>query len=433
MHTIDTLPSLDRTQAPAFGKVSHIDLAEPTKTVLGNGIPVHYINAGTQDLIKIEFIFKAGKWFEQKKLVAHTVGNMISEGTSKFTAAEIADKIDFYGAFLQSEVTDDTGSVCLFTLTKYLEQTLETLYEVLTDATFPQHELHTYIQNQQQKLKVNNERVDYIARKHLNQSLFGAKHPYGYYSNESDYGQLTREDLLDFYTKYYKNNTYEIIASGHVDASAIAMIEKYFGKDKRTSVADNITFPEIDRSEYAGKKDHLPKKDALQAAIRIGRPLLKRTHLDYQGMQVLNTILGGYFGSRLMANIREDKGYTYGIGSGVGSLLKQGYFFISTEVGADISKDAVKEIFAELKRLREELVPQSELQLVKNYMMGSFLRSIDGPFALADKYKTIAPFGLGYEYYDKLFETINTITPEQIQTLANKYFKEEDLYGLVVG
>jgi zinc protease len=102
-------------------------------------------------------------------------------------------------------------------------------------------------------------------------------------------------------------------------------------------------------------------------------------------------------------------------------------------VGADISKDAVKEIFAELKRLREELVPQSELQLVKNYMMGSFLRSIDGPFALADKYKTIAPFGLGYEYYDKLFETINTITPEQIQTLANKYFKEEDLYGLVVG
>ena len=175
------------------------------------------------------------------------------------------------------------------------------------------------------------------------------------------------------------------------------------------------------------------KKDALQSAIRIGKRLFTKPHPDYPAMLVLNTILGGYFGSRLMSNIREDKGYTYGIGSAIVSFSHAGYFTISTEVGAEVTKDAVKEIYFELKKLQTEKISDSELALVRNYMLGTFIRSIDGPFALADRFKGIHFSGLNYDYYDRYIETIRTISSEKLIELANKYWKKEEMIELVVG
>ena len=148
---------------------------------------------------------------------------------------------------------------------------------------------------------------------------------------------------------------------------------------------------------------------------------------------MVNTILGGYFGSRLMANIREEKGYTYGIGSRMVSMNNAGYIYISTEVGTNVCDDAVNEIYKEIDKLRNELVSSEELNLVKNYMMGDFLRSADGPFALADKFKKIMFYDLSYSYYDEFVKTVKTITPEQIQSLADQYLNPDDLYELVVG
>ena len=161
--------------------------------------------------------------------------------------------------------------------------------------------------------------------------------------------------------------------------------------------------------------------------------MISSTHVDYAGMQVLNTVFGGYFGSRLMSNIREDKGYTYGIGSSVVPLRKEGYFCISSEVGVDVRAAAVNEIYLELKRLRTELVPESELNLVRNYMLGSFQRNIDGPFSLADRFKSILTAGMGYEYYTRYLETIQNITAEELLRLASTHLHEDSLYELVVG
>jgi predicted Zn-dependent peptidase len=177
----------------------------------------------------------------------------------------------------------------------------------------------------------------------------------------------------------------------------------------------------------------IEKEGAVQSAIRIGRVLFNKTHPDYLGMQVLNAVLGGYFGSRLMANIREDKGYTYGIGSGLVSMFGGGYFVISTEVGVEVTNAALKEIYYEIDKLQHELVGEDELELVRNYLIGVFLRSTDGPFAIGDRLKGIVGYGLGYEYYERYVETIRTITPEQLRDLANKYLKKEDLIELVVG
>ncbi len=196
---------------------------------------------------------------------------------------------------------------------------------------------------------------------------------------------------------------------------------------------DINTKPDAVFNSDAQKKHFLEKDDSVQSTIRIGRVLFNKMHKDYHAMKVLNTILGGYFGSRLMANIREDKGYTYGIGSRIVSMNNAGYMYIATEVGTKVCNDAVKEIYNEINKLRTELVSQEELNLVKNYMMGDFMRSADGPFALADKFKKIMFYGLSYSYYDDFVNTIKTITPEQIKTLANQYLNPDDLYELVVG
>jgi predicted Zn-dependent peptidase len=150
-------------------------------------------------------------------------------------------------------------------------------------------------------------------------------------------------------------------------------------------------------------------------------------------MLVVSTILGGYFGSRLMANIREDKGYTYGIGSNIISKLHAGHFYISTEVGADVTNQALTEIYKEIALLRDELVADEELELVKNYLTGTFLRSIDGAFSLAQKFTGVYFYNLGYDYYTKYIDTLKNITPENIKDFACKYLQEEDLYELVVG
>jgi zinc protease len=189
-----------------------------------------------------------------------------------------------------------------------------------------------------------------------------------------------------------------------------------------------FTFGDQKASEH-----FLEKEEALQSAIRIGRRTINRSHADFPGLQVLNTILGGYFGSRLMANIREDKGYTYGIGSASVSLKNAGYFFIASEVGAEVCSKAIDEIDKEIEILKTQPVPDDELVLVRNYMLGSLLGSLENAFSHADKFKNIFFYGLGYDYYERYIQTVKDISAERIMELANKYFNAGDFERVIVG
>ena len=194
------------------------------------------------------------------------------------------------------------------------------------------------------------------------------------------------------------------------------------------------TLPEVFvAANLAPVHKFVEKEGAVQNAIRIGKRLINRTNPDYPKLTVLNTILGGYFGSRLMTNIREEKGYTYGIGSGLVSLSQGGYFFITTDVGAAVYEDAVKEIYHEIVKLQEELIPENELSLVRNYLLGSFQRSIDGPFALAERFKSILLSGLGYNYFENYLTVIKNITSEELKTLAQTYLLTSEMTEVIVG
>lgn len=422
---------LDRKIAPEIQQVSSVNLIHAEKNLLDNGLPLYAINAGSQDLVKIKWLFDAGSKFETQKLTAQTANSLMKEGTAKLKSAEIAELLDYYGAFLETECTKDKAHLTLYSLNKHLVNVLPVIEDVLKNAIFPEQEFDVYKQNSKQKLMVNNQKVDVLARNHFNELVFGKSHPYGSIAEADHYDALKLQEVRDFYKKHYQASNCKIVVSGLVKEETKKLINSYFGSPWS---AGEFTLPVMNSLPVIEHRQNLiEKKDAVQSAIRMGRILFNKTHPDYFGMQVVNALLGGYFGSRLMNNIREDKGYTYGIGSAIASLQQGGYFFIATEVGVDVCAAAINEIYHELKVLREEVVGEEELQLVKNYLLGTFVRSIDGPFALSEKFESILEYNLGYEFYEQYLHTIRTITPLQIQILAQKYLQEKDIVELVVG
>jgi zinc protease len=424
---------INRNTAPAFHAITEIHIPEAKSYQLPNGIPVYYVSSGSQELVKIEFIFKAGMYYQDRPLLASSSNNLIETGSSKYNANEISERIDFYGGFLELETGQDFASVTLYTLNKYLKETLCVVEDILKSATFPKDEFDIYINNKKQKHLINSQKVSVLARRKFNSLLFGETHPYGIDVKDDDFSKITIEQVKTFFASHYHSANCSIIISGKVHDNLLKEIETLFGTTSWGSEKNKLTDVSYTLGTTQQRQHLVEKKDAIQSAIRIGRVLFNKKHEDYYHFQVLNTLLGGYFGSRLMANIREDKGYTYGIGSGLSSMRYEGYFYISTEVGADVTKDALKEIYSEIKLLREELIEEDELQTVKNYILGQFLRSVDGPFALADKFKGIWMFDLGYEYYHRYFDAVNAVSAKQLRDVANKYLQEKDLIECVAG
>lgn len=424
--------TLNRKLAPEFKTIDKIDIQHAVADTLDNGIKVYTIDSGSQELTKIEFIFKAGMYYQSQPLLASAANNLLETGTKNYTANELSDNIDFFGSFFECAVEQDFASLALFSLNKYLDKSLHYVEDIIKNPTFPKDEFDIYISNKKQKHLVNSEKVNVLARRRFSELTFGEKHPYGVTVKNEDFDKLPLESVIDFYKTFYHSGNCTIIASGKLSDNLIDTLNRFFGKEKWGHVQE-IPVPKVELDTTKQLKHFIEKPDAIQSAIRVGRLLFNKKNPDYFKFQVLNTILGGYFGSRLMANIREDKGYTYGIGSGLASLVNGGFFFISTEVGADVTKQTLKEIYKEIKLLREELVDADELETVRNYVLGQFLRTVDGPYSLADKFKAIWEFDLGYDYFEKYFEAVKTITPAEIKALANTYLQEKDLIELVVG
>lgn len=272
---------------------------------------------------------------------------------------------------------------------------------------------------------------DFVARRIFNKALFGET-IYGLGAEPEDFKSLSREDMLAHFKEMYQPSNCTIIIAGKADPEILESVKQAFeGAWGNAASAADISQPELESSSE--RFFYSEKADALQSAIRIGMPFVTRAHPDFPALQVLNTALGGYFGSRLMANIREDKGYTYGIGSGMTAFKQTGAFFIASEVGADVCKLAVKEIEKEVSLLKENLIDEKELSLVKNYMLGSLLGSLENVFSHADKFKNLYFSNLDYDYYDRYTQTVKTITAPELQALANQYWNFADFYKVIVG
>lgn len=421
---------LNRTLVPDSMQVNDIKFIAPQKQQLNNGIPVYTINAGKQDLVRIEFIFGNVNFDVNKPLQAIAVNHLINNGTAKLSAKDIADQVDYYGAFLQTEYGADQSSIKLYTLNKHLPAVLPILKSIMDESIFPQQELDIFIQNQKQSLQVSLEKNDFLARKNFAHAIFGNS-SYGSNIGPEDYEAVKREDLLAYYQAAYKPENCTLFVAGKFEQAEFDLLNRVFGEqwnNNLPSVANQFSF-----ENNAAGEIMIERPGAIQSAIRMGSLGINRSHADFPGFQVLNCLLGGYFGSRLMANIREDKGYTYGIGSAVVSMKDAGYFFIATEVGADVCGKALIEIEKEIEILKTELVSDGELDLVRNYMLGSMLGSLENAFSHADKFKSIFFSNLDYAYYDNYIHVVKTIDASTLKALANRYLNTDQFTKVIVG
>lgn len=408
-----------------------LELKPFRKFVLNNGVAVYAIDAGAEEVVQLELVFKAGNWYEQKNLVASTTNHMLKNGTSQKNAFAINEHFDYYGSYLNRACYNETATVSLHSLTKHLHELLPVIQELITDSTMPEAELDIYRQNMKQKLEVNLKKCDFVSNRLIDEYLFGINHPYGKYSSTIAYDALHPEQLRRFFDQYYVNGHCTIFVAGKLPHNIETLLNESFGSLPLNKVQlPHLTHP----AEAAAEKKYriINDKEGIQGAIRIASHFPGIHHPHFTKAQVLNTLFGGYFGSRLMSNIREDKGYTYGIHSYMQNHVQQSAWMISTEAGKEVCEATITEVYKEMQVLREKTVPEEELLLVKNFLIGTILGDLDGPFHIIGRWKNIILNELAEDYFYTSVAGIKNVTTKEIQELANQYLHPEKFYELVV-
>ncbi|MCW3090342.1 MAG: peptidase [Ferruginibacter sp.] len=424
---------IDRAKSPLIKDAIEFNLhLKPyEKFVLDNGVEVYSIHAGAQEVLQLELVFFAGNTYEKQNGLAAATNYMLRNGTSTKTAFQINEHFEYYGAYCNRTSNNETASVSLHTLSKHVNELLPLMREMITDSVFPEEELEIYKQNSKQKLSVNLQKCDFVANRLIDAYLFGEQHPYGKYLVAADYDALTTDMMKAHFQQYYKNGNIVIFVAGNLPLDLFAQLNSQFGD---LPITTSHQLPKKDIIIPASQKKYRVINDpnGVQGAIRIARPFPGRHHPDFMNIMVLNAVLGGFFGSRLMSNIREDKGYTYGIHSYVQNHFQDSAWMISTEAGKDVSEATMEEIYKEMKLLTEEPIDEEELLLVRNYLIGSILGDLDGPFQIIGRWKNIILNNLDHQYFYDSITTIKTIPAEELMGLSKKYLQPSDWYELLV-
>jgi len=423
----------DRTKMPQPAGFESLNISNPEKIILDNGLPVYLIYGEDQEVTRLDLVFDAGTSFQDIKLQAAAVNDLLSEGTRRHTSFEIAEILDFHGAYTDYFLTKDTAGITLYGLTKYYNRLLPLMVELITEAVFPEEELSIFTDRRKQEFQVNIQKVHFKASQAFNKLIFGENSAYGQVLEADDFGRLTREDLLDFYRKYYKENNFFVILSGKIDEQLLRNMNRELGALPQKNNA----------KENPGKKDFvlpnlqkevfIKKENALQSALRLGTLSISYKHPDFPGLNLLNTVLGGYFGSRLMRSVREEKGYTYGIFSTIQNYRHASLFAVATEVNAKHTANALQEIKHQMRLLCEEKIDDEEMNTVKNYVYGSYLRNFDGPMQLAERFKKSAEVGIPFSFFKENLEKMMQLTSDDLFSLAGKYLNPDHMKMLVVG
>lgn len=419
---------LDRKNGPEIHRISNIELPEFQEEILDNGTKLVVVNLGTQDLINMLIVHNGGRHLEHKKGVSRAMASLLKEGFDNMLSKDIAEKIDFMGSSLSTGATLDYSFIKLFTLSKYFDELLPIVEGIRYRPTFQESELEKYIENRKRRLKIDMSKNDVIAYKSFTEELFGTDHPYGYNTTESVFENLKQTDLKTHFEDTYGSDNCTIFLSGKITNEIIQKVRSTFGKVvNKTNFIDYHRTHDID---YSRRIIH--NKDSQQACLRMGFPLFNKKHHNYDRLYVANTILGGFFGSRLMKSIREEKGYTYGIYSSIDTLRYDGYFSIQTDVNDEYVDDTIRIIYEEIEKMCTVPVPDFELNMVKNYINGNLLNLIDGPFKVGKMAKTIVLNDLSRTFLQDISMAVSNITPQEIMEIMTKYFADQEIKEIIV-
>ncbi len=397
----------------------------------GSGLEIYTIESAAPDIVQIELFFEAGRWFEQKPLVATACSYLIKEGTRKKNAYQLAESIEYYGASLQTKCGNDYASISLYCLRRYAKDLLDIIFELLTDARFAEEELSLYVQRKKESLKTDLSNASIVGYRELTSQIYGQEHPYGYNSSEAYYDALTRDDLLEHYACYPSGLSY-IFMSGRVDDHFVADITQRF--DQFSSEPKEFKVRSAEPPTAARQKLlRCTVAGSSQTSLYMGRLLPKLNKVQWYDLMIANTIFGGFFGSRLMKNIREDKGYSYGVSSFIQRNKHAAALMLSTDVDPQYLTATIEQVKKEMERLKSEPIGEAELELVRNYLMGSFMQQFNGQSRSIRSVKRLVLNGSSIDQVHGLIDHLQQISPDAIRKAAEQHFNFEDYYRVESG
>ena len=424
------MTQLNRSVAPGFYAIEKLIFPEYQKIEIKNEVFLYALKAGTQAVIRLDLIFDAGLVRQLQSAQANFTASMLSEGTPTKSAFALAEALDYYGSYFQTRANADDAVATLYCLEKHLDQCLPLFMEALTESIFPEKELDIQKKNSLSKLSVNEKKNGYLCKKNYYKNIYGANHPYAAFSTAENIQAISRETLQHFYQNNYIQGLKYVMVSGQFSETSIALISTHI---KNSKFEPKQFQQPVLKSLLNPGKHFIEKSDSVQSALRIGKSSISRSDADFRKLQFLNLIFGGYFGSRLMKNIREDKGLTYGIYSVLEPNLYGASWYIDTDINTKNRTAGIEEIYKEIEIIKTQPIPSEEINTARNYYLGSFLKSLDGPFSLADRLKIIIDNNLTNNYYPEFVSILNNTTAQDLQDLANKYFSIDDIVEVVVG
>ena len=410
--------------------LDHLTL--PHEVVMPNGVPLYLLDGVDKGVVRFDILFKGGYAVQDKPLLAMFTNRMLREGTASFSAVEISRNLDYYGAWVDMYSSQNCNHITLYTMSKHFLPLLQLLEDMVKHPQFPQENLDTVRNNNKAYFTVNSQKVDIVSQRYFEHSLWGSGHPLGHVVCADDYDAITRDDILDYYNRYYGSCNCTMFLSGSVNDAMLAEVEKSFGsgvwgcRNECRPVDVAMPVPQYGRCK-------VPVPDTMQSAVKIGFMAMDASHPDFCKFRFLCVLLGGYFGSRLMSNIREENGYTYHIAAELDAYGHKNAFMISTEAATEYVNPLVDEVYREIERLAVETVDEVEVELVRNYIMGELCREYEGQSAKSEVFINAWLSGVDFVSVNRYIDEVRSVTPAELQRLAREYFHRDRMIEIVAG
>ena len=418
---------MDRKVAPALQEISEISFVQPKIFKISEHLDLHLMDAVPNETARMELFFDAGI-AKGDKGTSSFVSGMLFSGNKEMSSNTIHHDLDYLGSFHENGLSSENTVLSFYALRENFPELIKVIKRAIGGMSVEESELNEMIADKKQKFQVNMQKTRFLAQREFQKRLFASAPEYGQVAEEEFYENVDRSKLVTFFQKNYLKGLNKISLVGAFDEDFVQLVAETF---KEFAIDEQPSYQESVENQVG--EFHIDKEDAMQSAIRVGKILFNKKHDDFIDFQILNTVLGDYFGSRLMSNIREDKGYTYGIGSMVAEYRNFGYFMIATEVAKEFKDATLTEIQKEIKILQTELIPEEELNLIKNYLLGQMLKGADGPYAMMDMYLSVELHDKGYSFYNDVLSSIRSVTPERIRELAQKYLNWNEMTIVTAG
>lgn len=404
----------------------------PQEIRFANGVPVYLISDGTRDIVRIDILFSGGYAVQTKPLQALFTNRMLREGTERLNAAAVSRRIDSCGAWIETYSSQSCNHITLYSLKRHTRELLKLLAEIVKNPSFPVKNLDIVRNANKSHFLINSRKVDVVAQRYFERSLWGCEHPFGRLVSAEDYDCITTELLQEYYARVYGSANCTIFLSGNIDVKLIDDVAAYFGKDEwGASQLSEITDLSSYNTIYG--RVNVPVEDTMQSAVKIGAMVMDSGHPDFYTFKYLTVLLGGFFGSRLMTNIREEKGYTYHIEADISAFGKHNALVITSETATGNVERLIDEVYNEMYRLHNEPVSSEEMYKLRNCTLGELCREYEGVIAKADVFINAWLSGESFEGVNDYLDIVRKTGTDEFISLARKYLLPEKMIEIVAG